>query len=344
MVNDLISPAPDVVVAASWDRALFHLPAGGGQAATLGPTDRFNSAWTLATTPADPDFVAAVVADHRFCCEEDGNAYMSGVSRDGGRTWQRFASYDSGTHPQELRFGNIAISATDPQNLVWLPTFNAPVHFTNDGGATWAEVILPGTEDMVNEEGANNGGSHFRNDLRRTVLTADTVAGGTFYLLHQDLGMYRSTDGGASWELVSADGVPTGWTAGWFNAELISVPGSEGHLLYTPGELNEAVFPMYESLDGGTSWSAVPGTSVVHALATGAPVVDGGPQTIFIVGSINNRSGIWRSGDGMQTWEFVGATAGGIGASIFAIAGDPGIAGRVYIGFDGVSVMQGDQQ
>ena len=63
---------------------------------------------------------------------------------------------------------------------------------------------------------------------------------------------------------------------------------------------------------------------------------------MYIVGSINNEPGIWRSGDALASWELVDTTPGGIAAGVFAITGDPGIPGRVYVGLDGVSVMQGD--
>lgn len=344
VVNDVLAPARDVVIAASWDRALFYLPPGGGVAARVGPTDRFNSGWHLATTPAQPGLVAAVVGDSRFCCEQDGQAYLSGVSRDNGATWEPFASYENGTHPPELRFGNIAISSSDPDTMVWLPTFNFPLHRTVDGGATWTPVILPGTEDRIREDGENEGGSHFQYFLRRTVLQADPIAADTFYLFHQDLGLYRSTDGGATWAVVSSDGLPTGWTAGWFNAELVADPGVEGHLLYTPGRINEAVFPMYESVDGGENWREVPGTSNITAIGFGAPLVDGGPQTAYIVGELNSQQGIWRSGDGLASWELVDTSPGGLASLIYAITGDPEIPGRVYVGIDGISVMQGDPE
>jgi len=342
VVNDLLAPAADVVVAASWDRPLAYLPPGGAATAQIGPSDRFSGAWSLATMESQPNVIAAVVGDHRFCCEDDGEAYQSGRSFDGGQTWQPFGSYDNGNHPDDLRFGNIAISADDPDNLVWLPTFNAPVHYTVDGGQSWVPVILAGTEDRLRGDGANAGGLHFDYFLRRQVLIADPVAASTFYLFHQDLGLHRSTDGGVTWEIISADGLPTGWTAGWFNAELSAVPGSEGHLVYTPGQLVELVFPMFESRDGGVTWNAVAGTSAVDAVGFGAPLDGSQNPTVYISGSVNNVVGIYRSADLMDSWELVSTTAGGIGATVSAITGDPGIPGRVYVGFTGVSIMQGD--
>lgn len=340
VINDIVVPRSDEVVAASWDRAVFHLPPGGAEVSAIGPTDRFNSGWDLATTPADPDLVGLVVGDIRFCCEGDGQAFTSARSFDAGRSWESFASH-SGDHPEQLRFGNLAISATDPDQMVWLPSWDGAIHVSDDGGATWDEVILPGTEDRLNDEGRYVGGSHFQYYLQREVLAADPVVGGRYYLLHSDLGFHRSDDGGRTWDLVSPDGLPTGWTAGFFNAQLRAVPGREGHLFYTPGPLNEATFPMFESTDGGETWAAVAGTEDISVMGFGAPLA-GDLPALFLSGTIDGRRGIWRSPDLAQTWELVDETAGGIYHAVNAIAGDPEIPGRVYVGFNGVGIMQGD--
>ena len=340
VINDIVVPRTDEVVAASWDRAAFHLPVGGAIASTVGPSDRFNSGWDLATTPADPNLVGLVVGDIRFCCEEDGQAFTSARSFDGGLTWEPFESHSNG-HPDELRFGNLAISATDPDHMVWLPSWDGALHVSSDGGATWERVIVPGTEDRLDENGSYVGGSHFQYYLQREVLAADPVLGDRFYYFHADLGFHRSDDGGRTWDLVSADGLPTGWTAGFFNAQLRAVPGREGHLLYTPGPLNEGTFPMFESTDGGETWSAVSGAEDISVMGFGAPLVDDVP-TLFLAGTIDGQRGIWRSPDIGSSWELVGETAGGIYHSVNAIAGDPEIPGRVYVGFNGVGIMQGD--
>ena len=87
------------------------------------------------------------MGDQRPCCRGEDDSYLSASSIDGGRTWTPFASYGNG-HPTELVYGNIAVSSSNPSNIVWLPTFNGAPHFTTDGGATWTPVRLPGTEDQ----------------------------------------------------------------------------------------------------------------------------------------------------------------------------------------------------
>ncbi len=343
VINDLVVPESDVVVAASWDRALFRVPPEGASGAVIGPSNRLNSGWDLATTAAQPGFVAAVVADARFCCEADGEAYRSGFSGDGGRSWVPFGSYAAGTHPDELRFGNIAVDAADPDVMVWLPTWNGALHRTTDRGQTWERVLLPGTEERRDEDGGYNGGSHFEYYLQREILVADPVTGGRFYLFHADLGLYRSDDGGASWQVVSADGLPAGWTVGWFNAQLSAVPGEAGHLLYSPGFLLEGAFPLFESTDAGETWTAIEGTSEVDVVGYGAPLDGSSSPTVYLSGRVDGRRGIYRSSDMMASWERIADAPAGLYKKVNAITGDPEIPGRVYVGFGGTSIVQGDE-
>ncbi|MGF1597663.1 MAG: WD40/YVTN/BNR-like repeat-containing protein [Acidimicrobiales bacterium] len=342
VANDVVVPPGGVPVTARWDRGLFHQPSVEAAEATQGPTDRFNSAWDLDWTPADPDFVAAVVADHRFCCEGDGQAYLSGWSDDGGVTWQRFASYDQGTHPPELRFGNIAVAADDPDTIVWLPSFNQAPHVTRDRGATWTRINLPGTETMVSVEGNFDGGSHFRHFLDREALAADRLAPGTFYLYHAERGIYRSGDGGETWDQLGSAGLPTGWTVGWFNAKLHMVPDAEGHLLFAPGPLEEGQFPLYESTDGGESWAAVPGVADVEAIATGIGAAPGDPPAIYLVAAIDGERGLYRSLDGLTTYELVASDPGGNYQIVTALAAHPDRFGVVYVGTTGTSFLVGE--
>lgn len=338
--NDAVAMADGSVITAHWDRSIFWHGGDDSSSATQGPTARFNTAWDLDTTPSDPLFVAATVGDQRFCCEGDGQAYQSGFSSDGGRTWQQFSSYGNG-HPPDLRFGNIAVSANDSKNMVWLPTFNGPVHYTLNQGETWTPVILPGTEDMADDDGVYRGGSHGQLFLNRKVLAADRFEAGTFYLYHQSLGLFKTSDGGANWQLMASDGLPIGWTVGFFNATLIASPTDAGHLVFTPGVLYEGVFPAYESRDGGNNWTAIAGTSAVNAIGFGAPEEPGGSATLYLYGDVADERGLWRSADGFERWQLVSSAPGGNYQAVKAIAGHQSEFGTVYVGFSGTSFMVG---
>jgi photosystem II stability/assembly factor-like uncharacterized protein/type 1 fimbria pilin len=323
--NDIVVPPGGAIVTAHWDNALFYLDNPAVYPSVRQPTGRFNSAWDVTYSAGTPTFLAATVSDHRFCCPQDGLENQSGYSTDGGRTWQRFASLTNGTHPASLTFGNIAVAANDTQNLVWLPSGNAQPYYTRDRGANWTPITLPG---------AANSGSHFQYYLNRRVLTADFVQPNTFYLYHADNGIYRSTDGGATWARRASTNLPTGWAVGWFNGNLQSVPSQAGHLFFTPGRLEGQDFPFYRSLDGGETWQALPGTSGVTAFGFGGAQSPGGYPALYMQGFINGDVGVWMSLDRGDTWNKIATYSLGIYAKANAISGDMDEFGVVYFGFD----------
>ncbi len=338
--NDVLGLPGGAVVTAHWDRPLFWHGGDSSAEAIQGPTTRFNSGWDLDASPADPNFVVATVGDQRFCCEDDGEAYQSGFSLDGGQSWEPFASYGNG-HPEDLRFGNIAVSSSDTSNLVWLPTFNGPVHVSRDQGASWEPIILPGTEDDVGDNGVYRGGSHGQLFLNRKVLAADRIEPSTFYLYHQNNGIYRSTDGGTTWEQQASTDLPVGWTVGFFNATLLTSPTDAGHLIFTPGRLNEDDYPAFESRDGGNTWAAIPGTLAIQALGFGAPPPEGGQAGVYAYGMINGETGVYRSTDGFQSWQLLSQAPLGNYQAVKTIGGSPDEFGTVYVGFTGTSFMVG---
>ncbi len=330
--NDVAVLLDGTVVTAHWDRGLYHHPTPHDAVydAQLAHSGRFNSAWDIDTSPADPDFVTAVVSDHRFCCEDDGEAYQGVFSLDSGRSWQQFP-----TRPESLKFGNIAVAANDTQNIVWLPSFNEAAQVTKDRGQTWQTVNLPGTDGDIPE------GSHFAHYLNRRVLTADQVLPNTFYLLHSDLGIMRSADGGESWENLASNNLPFGWPAGYFNAHLLATPGRAEELFFTPGLLDGQDTGFYHSTNGGADWNQLPNVSNVEVFGFGKAAQNSDHPTLFIAGMLDGERGIWRSIDGGQSWTLTATAPAGIYDSVKALDGDKEVFGRVYVGFSGVGFVVG---
>ncbi|ANE45740.1 hypothetical protein SY83_04865 [Paenibacillus swuensis] len=338
--NDMVAPAGGKPVSAFWDRAIFRHEQLDQYPSVHKPTSRFNSGWDLDYAYDTPSFIVTAANDHRYCCTEDGLSNQSGYSEDGGSTWSLFGSITSGTHPADLKFGNIAVASNNINNLVWLPTYNRALHFSKNKGQSWTQVILPGTESMVDNEGKYNGGSHFANYLHRQVLAADSVNDNTFYLYHQSQGIYRSTNGGENWTLINST-IPKGWALGYFNAQLKAVPGKAGHLYLTFGHQDGAEFSMWRSTDGGLNWTELSELKDVANFAFGKAASAGGYPAFYITGKVNGDFGVWRSTDQAANWEKLATYPLGLYDAVTAMEADKDMFGRIFIGFAGNGFVYG---
>ena len=144
----------------------------------------------------------------------------SGLSLDGGVTWQKFATMPSFA----LNSIGGSIAAASESNFLWAPSGNHAPAYTLDGGLTWNIISLPGKTEWS--------AFHYAYYLDRTTVTADRVQPNTFYLYDVATGVYRSTDGGVNWSKVFS-GPVSAWS-GW-NAKIEAVPGKAGELFFTAG-------------------------------------------------------------------------------------------------------------
>ncbi|MCC5842309.1 MAG: exo-alpha-sialidase [Opitutales bacterium] len=247
------------------------------------------------------------------------------ASDDGGQTW-RTLSKPFATHPPSgygmTLGGDIAVSATDPNTIVWIPlnpswypNQHPPVHST-DGGATWSTVAgLPDSFNGVSNPyfGANN------------VLAADTVNGSVFYAYHENLStfagsIYRSTDGGATWSVRNNGGLP-----GYWRSILQARPGTEGELWYS-----NTVSTLRRSTDGGATFAINPGWTTVSAFGFGAPHPGESKNTIYALGTRDGLHGLYYSVDDGLTW----TRPTGLGPAplnmMSSVSGDLSLPGRIY--------------
>ena len=218
-------------------------------------------------------------------------------SVDGGGTWNttglsyttyNFASvYRILLYPEQT---NILIAAT-----------NTGIYKTEDGGTTWIQTYNGYIRDIEYKPGndsviyACNGNQFFiSNDLGNTWTESDnglplstsgrmkiavTPANADYiYILSSDWatwgynGVYRSTDGGATWSMMSNSPNLMGWDVaggdtggqGWYTLS-IAVSPSDPNTVYVGG------VDIWKSTDGGTNWNCVAhwyganGVPYVHA-------------------------------------------------------------------------------
>ncbi|GAB2583900.1 RICIN domain-containing protein [Streptomyces capparidis] len=202
--------------------------------------------------------------------------------------------------------GRVALSA-DGSAIVWTQAGQAPYRST-DKGASWSKVRGLGTD---------------------AVVVADRSSAKTFYSLANGT-LYASTDGGATFT-ARATNLPTG--------RLTAVPGSTGDLWIAGGAKG-----LLHSTDGGRTFTTLKSVQSASALGFGKAAPGASYQAMYMIGTVKDVTGVFRSTDKGATWLRVNDDAhqwGGIGGT-GVITGDPDTYGRVYVGTNGRGLQYGD--
>jgi len=195
---------------------------------------------------------------------EDGNIILGGLtssngfkrSTDGGETWD-----DVGVTAGFLK--DVANPASEP-NIMYaaMGDTNASLLKSTDYGANWEPIgPVPLGED----------------NSAYTVYVPDD---NSFIVIMHDDGIYKSTDGGSSWNLQD------------------TASGSGGDLVEYNGNLYCGIWGhgVYESTDNGDTWTVNPNAGVMNYWQAGAASNQGVLMGYW--GGINRGSGTG------QTWEF----------------------------------------
>ncbi|MGR4881490.1 RICIN domain-containing protein [Streptomyces sp. LARHCF249] len=202
--------------------------------------------------------------------------------------------------------GRVALAA-DGSAIVWTQSGQVPYRST-DKGASWSKV-----------SGLGNG----------AVVVADRSSANTFYSLAGGT-LFASTDGGATFTARAAN-LPAG--------RLAAVPGIAGDLWIADGGKG-----LLHSTDGGRTFTALPTVQSASALGFGKAAPGGAYQALYLIGTVKDVTGVFRSTDKGATWLRVNDDAhqwGSIGG-VGVIAGDPDTYGRVYVGTNGRGLQYGD--
>ena len=235
--------------------------------------------------------------------------------------------------------------------LDWSTTVGG-VWYTTNAGSSWTRARLPGVPTTQPPSGWGGGGEYFNS----RHVCADEVTTGTFYAYNDEApGVYRSTDGGATWTRIY--GRRLGLTN---NGQIRAVPGNTGHLFHFqgwgPAPHPQSGFRLNRSIDGGAVWSTVSNMVEPRAMGFGAIkpgqnyptiyVAGWGTGTDYVVGSLTRQWGVWRSVDNCATWQRMsdatfGAWPVGNLDNIKSLGGDSSTYAKVYIGFQGSGYAQG---
>ncbi|MGW1518519.1 RICIN domain-containing protein [Streptomyces sp. NPDC002287] len=202
--------------------------------------------------------------------------------------------------------GHVALSA-DGSTIVWTQAGQVPYRST-DKGASWSKANGLGADAVVVAD-------------RSSARTFFSLTGGT---------LYASTDGGATFT-ARATGLPDG--------RLKAVPGVAGDLWIAGGAKG-----LLHSTDGGRTFTTLTTVRSASALGFGKAAPGTTYQALYLIGTVKDVTGVFRSTDQGATWLRVNDDAhqwGGIGG-VGVITGDPDTYGRVYVGTNGRGLQYGD--
>jgi photosystem II stability/assembly factor-like uncharacterized protein len=270
--------------------------------------------WTMAVAPSDPDAIVVATA---------GGLYRSG---DAGRTWhptgpKRFNATSLVQAGSSIVAGGVV---APPVGLPVVrkgaartaPDGPALLAASSDGGATWRALHPRGLPDAAVQ-----------------ALAAGPAGDHALYALLTNGRLYRSSDGGGSFRLVSPQlGVPP-WAlanpdggrylAGdmdtgayisadgrsWQRTPFTDSRGTRMVMEYAvrPSDAQRVLMTSYGvemSTDGGRTWHVTLKSDVMFGPVAWAPAA---PDIAYAVGF--DRS-LWRSGDGGKSWAKVSGAAG----------------------------------
>ena len=256
----------------------------------------------LAVSWSDPNiiYVGTGEADMRSDITFGNGVYKS---TDGGKTWRHLGLSDT------RQIGRVIVDPRNP-NLVLVaalghgfgPNDERGVFRSTDGGATWQKVLYQdentGAIDLC-----------FDPDDARTVYAtlwnARRVAWSQYAPVNgPGGGLFKSTDGGATWRQLQGNGLPAGL---WGRAGVAVAAGQRGRRVYA---LIDADRPgLYRSDDGGESWRLVGADPRIRSRAwyfSGVTVDPRNPDLVYV-----SNVSLYRSTDGGKTFSaFRGAPGG----------------------------------
>ncbi len=292
-------------------------PAAAGVWVPAGPEGGAVSA--LALDPSDPQILYAAAGT--------GGVFKSLSS---GAAWSPAS--------EGLRDALVLSLAADPSHpgTVYAGTLEGTVFRSDDGGDHWSGPSIGISDDtavnvlavapdavyatvsveangLANQlyKSTDRGESWSPIDLIHVAaLAVDPADPHRLYAALPEHGVYRSTDGGATWAALT-QGLPTHGAA----TALVAVPGA-GNAVYAAFEGSG----IFRSTDGGDHWQRVSRGGL-----GGAKVIDlvaGPPSTLYAVTETGAPSGhgLLRSTDGGAHWRPAGQ---GLPADFLALAADP---------------------
>jgi photosystem II stability/assembly factor-like uncharacterized protein len=267
----------------------------------------------LAVSTSDPNiiYVGTGEADMRSDISFGAGVYKS---VDAGRSWSYLGLSDT------RQIGRVLVDPKNPDVVLvaalghgFGPNSERGVYRTTDGGKTWTRVLYKdentGAIDLAYDP-----------DNSRTVYASLWNARRPPYNSYPPItgpggGLYKSTDGGATWKDIAGHGLPTG-TLGRIGLDVVA--GQHGKRVYalidsgtTPGPLLPPgrASGLYRSDDGGENWNLVSTEPRILSRGWYFGEVRSDPKNPDVV-YVSNVS-LYRSTDGGKNFKAIRGAPGG---------------------------------
>jgi len=189
----------------------------------------------------------------------------------------------------------LAIDVTDG-NTILAGAVSGGIWKSTDGGANWSQTLTPtqllSVTTIAQDTRSGQEDTWYAGTGEYTGNSA-SATGATFF----GDGIYKSTDGGDSWTLLSSTstGVPQSFDNLYDFVWRVATDPSNGS---QPEVYAAAIWGIFRSVDGGTSWTQV--LSSTNSYHTDVVVSSTG-VVYAALGEPGTNAGIWRSADGV-TW------------------------------------------
>lgn len=191
------------------------------------------------------------------------------LTSDSGKTWTKKAILGY-TSPYDI---NCLGVASTKRAIVGLDS-GGRTYVTSDGGITWTPIQIGANKHVSSIQ--------FMDSLNAyAVLNGNSGSVDTPYI-------YKTTNGGDSWEFMSKVGKPT------FNAK-IAFDKNSPNIVYLPISSDDSL--LYRSVDSARTWTAIP---LPFDVANDNFVYSFGDTSVYLYGGYR---ALYYSNDGGQSWD-----------------------------------------
>jgi photosystem II stability/assembly factor-like uncharacterized protein len=224
---------------ATWEAVFEKEPVAAIGAVTIDPTNE-NVVW-VGTGEANPR------NDVTF-----GNGIYK--TTDGGKTWTNLGLHDT------WAISRVLVDPKNPDHVIvgaagdpFRDSDARGVYVTNDGGKTWSKTLYVGPQ---------TGAAELAMDPNDPSIIYASMwqfrrLPWTFHSGGPDDGIWRSTDGGATWTRLSGHGLPAGITG----RSAVAIAPSDSKRVYAIIEAKGGI--LWRSDDGGENWTMVSDDTLV---------------------------------------------------------------------------------